>query len=43
MPKLREGDPAPDAPIYDAAGRRIRLSDLWRARVLILCFLRHFG
>jgi hypothetical protein len=35
--------PAPDVPVTLADGRRLPLSDFWRAQTLVLVFLRHFG
>lgn len=43
MAKLRAGDRAPDIIVQDTAGTSLRLSALWRDRVLVLVFLRHFG
>lgn len=37
------GDRAPDALLADLDGREVRLSSLWRARPLVLVFLRYFG
>jgi len=37
------GDHAPDALLTDLDGREMRLSTLWRARPLVLVFLRYFG
>jgi peroxiredoxin len=43
MAKLKAGDRAPDLAVEDSSGATLRLSDLWRERVLVLVFLRHFG
>jgi hypothetical protein len=37
-------DPAAAAAeVEDLDGRRLRLDSLWRARTVVLVFLRHFG
>jgi len=37
------GDPAPDASLLDAEGRRVQLSSFWKERRVVLVFLRYFG
>lgn len=37
------GSPAPDAPVENAHGEAVRLSELWRESPLIIVFLRHLG
>ena len=37
------GDPAPDASLLDAEGRRVQLSSFWKGRRVVLVFLRYFG
>ncbi len=37
------GDAAPDLALTDDEGQRVRLSDLWANRPLVLLFVRHFG
>ena len=34
---------APDLVLLDAAGKKVKLSTLWKKRPLILAFTRHFG
>jgi peroxiredoxin len=41
--RLRPGDPAPDASVYDHAGQLVKLSPLWPHGPVLLVFLRHFG
>ena len=46
MPKLAHlkfNDPAPDLELLDTDGKPRRLSSLWKQRVLVLAFTRHFG
>lgn len=46
MPKLaylKFNDPAPDLELMNAEGKPVRLSSLWKDRVLVLAFTRHFG
>ncbi len=46
MPKpalLKFNDPAPDLSLPDTTGQLVRLSSLWKERVLVLAFTRHFG
>jgi len=40
---LKFNDPAPDLELLDTEGNPIKLSSLWKERVLILAFTRHFG
>lgn len=40
---LKFNDPAPDLELQDTFGNPVKLSSLWRDRVLILAFTRHFG
>ena len=40
--RLSPGDPAPDLPVFDAAGGTVTLGALWRERPSVLSFLRHF-
>lgn len=40
---LKFNDPAPDVELQSVDGKPIRLADLWRDRVLVLAFTRHFG
>jgi len=37
------GDPAPDAELFDVAGRDRLLSGVWAAQPAVLVFLRYFG
>jgi len=37
------GDPAPEASLLDAEGRRVQLSSFWKERRVVLVFLRYFG
>jgi peroxiredoxin len=41
--QLNFNDPAPDLPLLDRNGKPIRLSSLWKKKVLLLAFTRHFG
>ena len=41
-PRLRPGDPAPDADVLGPDGT-VRLASLWADRPVVLTFLRHFG
>jgi peroxiredoxin len=43
MVALKAGDKAPDILLHDSADAALHLSELWRERVLVLVFLRHFG
>ena len=46
MPKLaylKFNDPAPDLELLDTGGKSVQLSSLWKRRVLVLAFTRHFG
>lgn len=43
QPQLKFNDPAPDATLLDANGKPIQLSSLWKDRVVVLAFTRHFG
>ncbi len=40
---LKFNDPAPDLALLDGRGKSIQLSSLWKKKVLILAFTRHFG
>ncbi|GAB4415493.1 MAG: hypothetical protein Kow002_00650 [Anaerolineales bacterium] len=40
---LKFNDPAPDLELLDTSGNPISLSSLWKERVLVLAFTRHFG
>ncbi|GJQ36249.1 MAG: hypothetical protein JETCAE01_22590 [Anaerolineaceae bacterium] len=41
--QLKFNDPAPDLTLLDKNGKPIRLSSLWKKKVLVLAFTRHFG
>ena len=41
--QLKFNDPAPDVKLLDEDGKSIQLSSLWRDKVLVLAFTRHFG
>ena len=41
--QLKFNDLAPDATLLDANGKPIQLSSLWKDKVLVLAFTRHFG
>jgi peroxiredoxin len=41
--QLKFNDLAPDATLLDANGKPIQLSSLWKEKVLVLAFTRHFG
>jgi len=41
--QLKFNDPAPDLKLLDADGNEILLSSLWKDKVLVLAFTRHFG
>jgi peroxiredoxin len=41
--KLKFNDAAPDAEVTAADGAMIKLSSLWKNKVLVLAFTRHFG
>jgi peroxiredoxin len=41
--QLKFNDPAPDVQLLGADGKPIQLSLLWRDKVLVLAFTRHFG
>jgi peroxiredoxin len=41
--RLKFNDPAPDVQILDKEGVPIQLSSLWKDKVLVLAFTRHFG
>ena len=43
MARLQSGDPAPDLILPDHLGQRMKLSERWTMRPLVLLFLRHFG
>lgn len=40
---LKFNDPAPDLSLLDVNGASIQLSSLWKTKVLVLAFTRHFG
>lgn len=40
---LKFNDPAPDLALLDGRGKSIQLSSIWKKKVLILAFTRHFG
>lgn len=40
---LKFNDPAPDLELQDIHGTPLQLASLWKKRVLILAFTRHFG
>ena len=40
---LKFNDPAPDVKVLGADGKLIKLSSLWKDKVLVLAFTRHFG
>ena len=40
---LKFNDIAPDIELLDTEGNSVRLSSLWKERVLVLAFTRHFG
>ena len=42
-PHLKFNDPAPDVTLLDVNGKPIQLSSLWKKKVLVLAFTRHFG
>ena len=41
--QLKFNDPAPDVQVLDKDGSPIQLSSLWKDKVLVLAFTRHFG
>jgi peroxiredoxin len=41
--QLKFNDPAPDMSLLGTDGRQVQLSSLWRDKVLVLAFTRHFG
>ena len=41
--QLKFNEPAPDVQVLDQDGSPIQLSSLWRDKVLVLAFTRHFG
>jgi peroxiredoxin len=41
--QLKFNDPAPDLTLQDGNGNSIQLSSLWKKKVLVLAFTRHFG
>ena len=41
--QLKFNDPAPDLQLLDANGNPVQLSSLWKDKVLVLVFTRHFG
>ncbi len=43
MAHLKFNDFAPDLELLDTRGGFVRLSSLWRGKVLLLAFTRHFG
>lgn len=40
---LKFNDPAPDVQVLGANGKPVQLSSLWKRKVLVLAFTRHFG
>ena len=40
---LKFNDPAPDLALVSAEGKALQLSSLWKKKVLVLAFTRHFG
>lgn len=43
QPQLKFNDPAPDSQLLNADGSPIQLSSLWKDKILVLAFTRHFG
>jgi len=43
MTVLAVGSPMPDLAVLGAGERATSLAELWRERVMVLVFLRHFG
>jgi len=41
--QLKFNDLAPDVKLLDANGKPVKLSSLWKDKVLVLAFTRHFG
>lgn len=41
--QLKFNDLAPDATLLDGGNKPVRLSSLWKKKVLVLAFTRHFG
>jgi len=41
--QLKFNDPAPDVKLLGADGKPVQLSSLWKDKVLVLAFTRHFG
>ncbi len=41
--QLKFNDPAPDVKLLDGYNKSVQLSSLWRDKVLVLAFTRHFG
>ena len=41
--QLKFNDLAPDVKLLDASGKPVKLSSLWKDKVLVLAFTRHFG
>ncbi|NOT04804.1 MAG: AhpC/TSA family protein [Anaerolineales bacterium] len=41
--QLKFNDPAPDVRLLSASGEPLQLSSLWKDKVLVLAFTRHFG
>ena len=41
--QLKFNDPAPDVSLLGTDGEPVKLSSLWRDKVLVLAFTRHFG
>lgn len=43
LTQLKFNDPAPDLELLNTEGEPVRLASLWKERVLVLAFTRHFG
>ena len=42
-PRLKPGDPAPEARVFDIQGREVSLPQTLAGQATLLTFLRHFG
>lgn len=42
-PRLKVGDAAPDAVVYDIHGQPFSLASLWPNHLTLINFLRHYG
>jgi peroxiredoxin len=40
---LKFNDPAPNVELFDTEGNPVQLASLWKNKVLVLAFTRHFG